>query len=56
MLNNITTIKTPITNTIQFIKIESKQIKAQTVPCFFSIKDSKKTSKKIIKNEKSIKQ
>lgn len=55
MLNNITTIKTPITNTIQFIKVESQQIKAQTVPCFFSIKDSKKSSKNLPKNKNSIK-
>ena len=50
MLNNITTIKTPITNTIQFIKIESKQIKAQTVPCFFFNKRFKEKFKK--KNKK----
>ena len=50
-----TTIKTPINNTIQFIKIESKQIKAQTVPYFFSTKVLKKNAKTLIKNENSIK-
>ena len=46
MLNNITTIKTAITNTIQFIQIESKQIKAQTVLCFFFNKRFKEKFKK----------
>ena len=44
MINNITTLGIPIINTSQVIKTESKQIKAQCVPYFFTVnKNTKKT-------------
>lgn len=55
MLNNVTTLGMPVVNTSQVIKIESKQIKSQYIPYFFtSINNSKvstKNSKKIINNK-----
>ena len=51
MINSITTLGMPLINTSRVIKIESKQIKSQCVPYFFTaITKSKKAKKyKVIK-------
>ena len=48
MINNITTLGIPIINTSQVIKTESKQIKAQCVPYFFT---ANKNTKKTVESE-----
>lgn len=51
MINNITTLGMPIVNTSQVIKIESKQIKAQCVPYFFTAnRNTKKSMVNVSKN------
>ncbi len=45
MINNITTLGIPIINTSQMIKIESKQIKSQCVPYFFTANENNKKTK-----------
>ncbi len=58
MLNNITTLGTPVINTSQIIRIESKQKKSQCVPYFFTTNNVKKVTsnneKKILQNKKNI--
>ncbi len=58
MLNNITTLGTPVINTSQVIRIESKQKKSQCVPYFFTANTVKKgtsnNEKKFLQNKKNI--
>ena len=54
MTNNITTLGIPIINTSRMVKIESKQIKSQCVPYFFTANEHTKKNKENSQNKNNI--